>query len=63
MRGIIPIHTDAPDKFQELFSDIAQVIRLRDGEGFECDAAVEPTGVWMRRLRELREENEQIVRR
>ncbi|MDH6312263.1 ribonuclease J [Parabacteroides sp. PFB2-10] len=34
--GIIPIHTEAPEKFQELFSE-QTIIPLRDGEILECN--------------------------
>ena len=34
--GIIPIHTEAPEKFQRLFGEIAPVITLYDGESFNC---------------------------
>lgn len=33
--GIIPIHTDAPDKFQELFLE-QNIILLKDGGVFDC---------------------------
>ena len=33
-KGIIPIHTDNPDKFSELFSDTWPIIRLNDGQSF-----------------------------
>jgi len=36
--GIIPIHTDAPAKFQELFSGQAPIILLKEGVVFDCDA-------------------------
>ena len=32
--GIIPIHTEAPDKFKELFTD-QNIILLKDGHVFE----------------------------
>ena len=35
--GIIPIHTDAPEKFNDLFPD-QKIILLRDGHVFSCDA-------------------------
>jgi ribonuclease J len=31
-QALIPIHTDAPEKFAELFSDEWSVILLNDGE-------------------------------
>lgn len=34
-RGIIPIHTENPEKFQELFEN-QTIILLKDGEIFEC---------------------------
>ena len=34
-KAIIPIHTDNPDEFADLFSDEWPVIRLRDGESIE----------------------------
>jgi len=34
--GIIPIHTEAPEKFQELFPE-QTIIPLRDGEILECN--------------------------
>jgi mRNA degradation ribonuclease J1/J2 len=33
--GIIPIHTEAPEKFEELFHQQASIIFLRDGEVFD----------------------------
>jgi ribonuclease J len=33
--GIIPIHTENPEKFEELFSE-QDIILLRDGERFIC---------------------------
>jgi ribonuclease J len=33
--GIIPIHTEAPDKFKELFNDY-KIISLQDGQIFDC---------------------------
>lgn len=30
--GIIPIHTEDPEKFEELFGELATIIRIRDGE-------------------------------
>ena len=35
--GIIPIHTEAPDKFREIFSEQV-IISLKDGETFECNS-------------------------
>jgi ribonuclease J len=35
-RGIIPIHTDASEAYEKWFGDVARVVRLRDGVGFEC---------------------------
>jgi len=35
--GIIPIHTEAPEKFQELFHEQATIIPLHDGEVFDCN--------------------------
>jgi ribonuclease J len=32
--GIIPIHTDAPEKFQELFQEQTTIIPLLDGQIF-----------------------------
>lgn len=34
--GIIPIHTEAPEKFQELFHEQTTIISLHDGEVFDC---------------------------
>jgi ribonuclease J len=34
--GIIPIHTEAPEKFGELFGRYGNIIQVRDGEGFDC---------------------------
>lgn len=34
--GVLPIHTDAPEKFQELFSG-QTIIPLKDGEVFDCN--------------------------
>lgn len=31
-KALIPIHTDAPEKFEEVFSDEWSVIRLNDGD-------------------------------
>lgn len=36
-KGIIPIHTEHPERFETLFGQIAPVILLQDGESFECD--------------------------
>ena len=33
-RAILPIHTDNPDGFAELFSDRWHIIRLQDGDSF-----------------------------
>jgi len=33
--GIIPIHTEAPEKFQELFHEQTTIIPLRDGDEFD----------------------------
>jgi ribonuclease J len=33
--GIIPIHTEAPEKFQELFHEQAAIIPLHDGDVFD----------------------------
>jgi ribonuclease J len=33
--GIIPIHTEAPEKFQELFHEQATIIPLHDGDVFD----------------------------
>ena len=30
--GIIPIHTEDPEKFEELFAELATIIRIHDGE-------------------------------
>lgn len=35
-KGIIPIHTEYPERFETLFGAIAPVILLQDGENFEC---------------------------
>lgn len=35
-KGIIPIHTEHPDRFETLFGEIAPVILLRDGETYKC---------------------------
>lgn len=35
--GIIPIHTEAPEKFQELFQLQAPIIHLHDGEVYDCN--------------------------
>lgn len=37
-KAIIPIHTDNPDEFADLFCDEWPVIRLRDGEPIEIFA-------------------------
>lgn len=37
-KGIIPIHTEAPEKFYELFGEITSVITLRDGETLDCSS-------------------------
>lgn len=34
--GVIPIHTEAPDKFQELFNE-QTIILLKDGDVFDCN--------------------------
>ena len=34
--GIIPIHTEFPEKFNELFGGVAPVIMLNDGISFNC---------------------------
>jgi ribonuclease J len=34
--GIIPIHTESPEKFQELFHEQTTIIQLRDGEVYDC---------------------------
>ena len=39
-RGIIPIHTDAPEAYEKCFGDVAPVVRLRDGVGLECGSTV-----------------------
>lgn len=35
--GIIPIHTEAPEIFQELFRDTTTILPLHDGEIFDCN--------------------------
>lgn len=35
--GIIPIHTEAPEKFQELFHKLTSIIPLRDGDIYDCN--------------------------
>ena len=35
--GIIPIHTESPEKFHGLFASEVAVFELRDGELFDCD--------------------------
>lgn len=35
--GIIPIHTEAPDKFNNLFGTQFKIISLNDGELFDCN--------------------------
>ena len=34
--GVIPIHTEAPERFKELFKEIVNVIYLEDGEILTC---------------------------
>jgi ribonuclease J len=34
--GIIPIHTEAPEKFQELFHEQFNIILLQDGAVFDA---------------------------
>jgi ribonuclease J len=35
--GIIPIHTEAPEKFQDLFHEQTSIIPLRDGDVYDCN--------------------------
>ncbi len=35
--GIIPIHTEAPEKFQELFHEQTAIYSLHDGDVFDCN--------------------------
>ena len=36
-KGIVPVHTEAPERFGELFGHIAPVVVLHDGETLDCD--------------------------
>ena len=36
-KGIIPIHTEHPERFNALFGNIAPVITLQDGETYSCN--------------------------
>lgn len=38
-RGIIPMHTEAPDKFKELFHE-KTILSLRDGDVFDCNIKI-----------------------
>ena len=35
--GIIPIHTEAPEKFQDLFHEQTSIIPLNDGDVYDCN--------------------------
>jgi ribonuclease J len=35
--GVIPIHTEAPEKFQELFHEQTSIIPLNDGDSLDCN--------------------------
>ncbi len=36
-KGIIPIHTEHPERFETLFGSIAPIILLQDGETYDCN--------------------------
>lgn len=36
-KGIIPIHTELPERFKELFGHLAPIVLLRDGETYDCN--------------------------
>jgi mRNA degradation ribonuclease J1/J2 len=35
--GVIPIHTEGPEKFQDFFHELTPIIPLNDGDVYDCD--------------------------